>query len=85
MLNQVDDVKEKIDKMTKNLSLSTWFKDKKDNKATLAGFYDHSKDKIIFPMPPKVSKIVISIGMYQYAQSAHATICSVLTQPLATL
>jgi hypothetical protein len=25
------------------------------------------------------------IGMYQYAQSAHATICSVLTQPLATL
>jgi DNA replicative helicase MCM subunit Mcm2 (Cdc46/Mcm family) len=27
----------------------------------------------------------ISIGMYQYAQSAHATICSVLTQPLATL
>jgi U3 small nucleolar RNA-associated protein MPP10 len=26
-----------------------------------------------------------SIGMYQHAQSAHATICSVLTQPLATL
>jgi hypothetical protein len=27
----------------------------------------------------------LSIGMYQYAQSARATICSVLTQPLATL
>jgi hypothetical protein len=25
------------------------------------------------------------IGMYQYAQSAHATICYVITQPLATL
>jgi hypothetical protein len=25
------------------------------------------------------------IGMFQYAQSGHATICSVITQPLATL
>jgi rhomboid domain-containing protein 1 len=34
-----------------------------------------------------LSGIVAGIGMYmcQYAQSAHATICFVLTQPLATL
>jgi endoribonuclease Dicer len=32
-----------------------------------------------------VTTQVKTIGMYQYAQSAHATICSVLTQPLATL
>jgi predicted MFS family arabinose efflux permease len=29
--------------------------------------------------------LFIIIGMYQYAQSVHAIICSVLTQPLATL
>jgi succinyl-CoA synthetase alpha subunit len=27
----------------------------------------------------------ITIGMFQYAQSTHATICSAITQPLATL
>jgi hypothetical protein len=31
-----------------------------------------------------LDSIVELIGMYQYAQSAHATICSALTQPLAT-
>jgi hypothetical protein len=31
------------------------------------------------------SKSYFVIGMYQYAQSAHATICSALTKPLATL
>jgi hypothetical protein len=31
------------------------------------------------------SRRFTSIGMCQYAQSAHATICFVITQPLATL
>ena len=58
MLLKVDDVKEKLEKMKKSLSMTIRAKDK----ATVGSLYDRSRDKFIFAMPMKVNRVVLSIG-----------------------
>lgn len=58
MLLKVPEIKEKIDKMKKTLHMSVRAKDK----ATIASLYDRSRDKLLFPLPSKVSKVILMIG-----------------------
>ena len=57
MLN-VPDIKDKIDKMKKALQLSLRAKDRD----TIGKLYDRSRDKLLFPLPNKVARVILSVG-----------------------
>ncbi len=69
-LNEVEDVKAQVDKMEKHLQ----FRIKAKEKETIGKMYDKARDKIVFAMPPKVNKIVLSVGFNDLFDDSLATL-----------